>query len=169
VIKSSHYAVGVLGPFLLLLSGQAPAQGLPVANVGEIVAGAQSCIAATSPSGVDRAKLQANGWHTATISANGKPVQGGGIYYGKGDLLLRLGDGSSKICFVSARIADSGSFGEIGYALDKGLGVAGAAKPGEANTVYWFPADHIVQLQLTGGANAPGVRVAVGYNPAEKK
>jgi hypothetical protein len=156
-------------PLLALLGAPAAAQGLPVAAPQEIVAAAQSCAAATGPSGVDQPKLIADGWHRASITSDGKPVENAGLIFGKGDLLLRLSDASAKICFISGRIQDAATLGDVAYAMDKGLGVSGAAKAGESNTYYWFPPNHIVQLQLTGKPDAPAVRVAVGYHPLETK
>jgi hypothetical protein len=147
---------------------QAAAQGLPVSAPEEIVAGTQSCATATSATGVDERKLQADGWHHATMSADGKPVDGLNVY-SRGKLLLMLTKGAAKICPIMARIQDAGTFGDIAFAMDKSLGVKGAARQGEQDTLYWFPPDHIVQMKLTGKAEAPSVRVAVGYNPGEKK
>jgi len=150
------------------LAGHAAAAGLQPATADEIVAGTKSCTAATSQTGVDQNKLEADGWKHATVTTGEKPV--GATFYGKGDLLLTLNGPAAKICFVTARIKDADAFGIIGNALNQGFGVTAAAKPDEPNTAYWFPPDHhIVQMQLTGKPDAPAVRIAVGYNPSEKQ
>jgi hypothetical protein len=139
---------------------------MPVATPQEIVAGAQSCAAATSAAGVDEHKLEADGWSRATMSGSGKPVDTLS-FYGKGGLLLVLTRGSAKICVFTARIEDAATFDDIAFAMDKGLGVPGKGQQQEAHTFYWFPPHHVVQLQLTGKRDAPGVRVGVGYNAGE--
>ena len=160
-----HFLAGAAA--LGLAGHAAAAAGLQPATPDEIVAGAKSCAAATSPAGVDQHKLEADGWRHATVAAGDKPV--GATFYGKGDLLLTLNGPTAKVCFVTARIKDSDAFGTIGNALNQELGVTAAAKPDEPDTAYWFPPDHIVQMQLTGKPDAPAVRIAVGYNPSEKQ
>lgn len=157
-------------PALLLLSlaGPAAAQGLPVAAPQEIVAGTKSCAAATSAAGVDVRKLEADGWHHATMSADGKAIDTLTLY-GRGKLLLTLTKGNAKICFVTARIQNAATFGDVAFEMDKGLGAAGAANPGETNTIYWYLPGNIVQLIMTGKPEAPSVRAAVGYYAGEKK
>ena len=142
------------------------AQGLPPANPAEIVAGAQSCIIATGSKHVDQTKLEAQGWHSASVSQDGKAVATGLTFLGKDKLLLTFDKKSAApTCFITAHLDEAGTFGDVAYAIDSGLGVHGAAKSGEANTIYWFPPDHIVQLSMTGTSAAPSVRVAVGYMP----
>jgi hypothetical protein len=153
---------------LALIPAPAAAQGLPVATPQEIVAGAGSCAAATSAGGVDEHKLQADGWRAATMSANGRPVDTL-RFYSKGSLLLTLPKDTAKICIFTARIRDAATFGDIASVMDTGLNVSGTARQGEANTVYWFPSGHVVQMQLTGKPDSPSVRVGVGYMAAEKK
>jgi hypothetical protein len=152
----------------LPLAGQAAAQGLPVAAPQEIVAGTRSCAAATTAVGVDVQKLEADGWRRATVAADGKTVETLAVY-GKGKLLLTLIKGGAKSCVVMARIQDAATFGDVAFEMDKGLGAAGAARPGEANTIYWFMPGNIVQMAMTGKPDAPSVRVAVGYYGGEKK
>jgi hypothetical protein len=153
-----------------IVGGESAAATLPVASAQEIVAGAQSCLAATSATTVDEQKLKADGWHDATMSSSGKAVATPLTFYGKGGLLLSLDRKSGKgLCMISGRIKNADAFGIIGSAMDKALGTAGTGNPNAPNTAYWFPADHIVQLKLTGTSDAPAVRIAVGINPAEKK
>lgn len=160
---------GLVASVLLLAAGQAVAQGMPVATPQEIVAGTESCAAATSATGVDEHRLEADGWRHATMSdANGKPVDTLS-FYSKGGLLLTLTKGSAKICIFTARIQNAETFDDIAVAMEKGLGVPGKGQQQEAHTVYWFPLHHVVQLQLTGKPGAPSVRVGVGYNSEEAK
>jgi len=168
----SRHAYGVplrvlAGVVAFGLASNAAASGLQPAAPDEIVSGAKACAGATSAAGVDRGKLESAGWHHATATADDKPVDA--VFYGKGDLLLTLSGASAKICFITARIRDTAAFLDVGHAMDQGLAVSGASKLEEANTVYWFPPDHIVQMKLTGKPDAPAVRIAVGYNPSEKQ
>lgn len=103
------------------------------------------------------------------MSDNGKPVATELEFYGKGKLLLTLDKPTPKFCFIVARIDEAGTFGDIGFAMDKALGVHGAARKEEPNTVYWVSPDHIFQMKMTGKTEEPSVRIAVGYHAAEKK
>jgi hypothetical protein len=154
----------------LLLSGSpAPSQGLRVASAQEIAAGARSCAAATSASGVDVNKLTADGWHRASVTNKGQSIDNTGLFFGKGDLLLTLSSSSAKICGIVARIQSNAAFAPIVDEMGRQLGVPGKSRPNEANTAYWFPAGHIVQLKLSGQPATPAVRLVVGYAPQGKK
>jgi hypothetical protein len=150
------------------MAAPAAAQGMAVAAPAEIVAGAKSCAAATSQSGVDERKLEADGWRRGTMSGGGKSADAL-RFYAKGNLLVVLTRAPSTLCAVTARIQDAATLNDVAFAMDKGLGAAGTGRPGEANTIYWFVPGSIVQLALTGKPDAPSVRVAVGYYAGEKK
>ena len=153
----------------IALASPAVAKGLPPATPGEIAAGVQSCVAATSASRVDVEKLKTDGWRSATLSADGKPASTQLTFYGKGALLLTFDQHAARpICFLSAHIPNKASILDVGREMNRQMNVQGAADPKEADTYYWFPAGHLVQLKLTGKPNEPAVRVAVGFNPAEK-
>ena len=148
---------------------QAQGQGLAIARVPEIVAGTRSCAAVTTALGVDQARLQADGWHRATVTNQGIAIADAGSFFSRGHLLLSVSGGSAKVCFIIARVQNTAVMAEVIRAMGQGLGVSGRSRPGEANTAYWFPPEHIVQLTMTGKSDAPAVRIAVGYTPAPKK
>ena len=153
----------------LLSAPPAASHGLPVASPQEVAAGAKSCAAATSASGVDVNKLTADGWRRASVSNNGQSINDAGLFFGKGDLLLTLSSSSAKICGIVARIQSTAALAPIIDAMGRQFGVPGKRRPNEADTAYWFPTGHIVQMKLTGKTDAPAVRVVVGYAPREKK
>ena len=167
MIASSLGAVATAA--FLLAAPQAASQGLRVASPEEIAAGARSCAAATAASGVEVNKLTADGWQAASVSNNGQSINNAGLYFGKGDLLLALSGSSAKICAIVARIQSNASLAPTLSAIGQQLGVPAKSRPNEANTAYWFPAGHIVQMKLTGKPDAPAVRIVVGFAPLEKK
>jgi len=160
---------GLAAATVLLSAPPTGSHGLRAASPQEVAAGAKSCAAATSASGVDVNKLTADGWRRASVSNQGQSINNAGLFFGKGDLLLTLSSSSAKICGIVARIQSTAAFAPIIDAMSQQLGVPGKRRPNEADTAYWFPAGRIVQVKLTGKADAPAVRVVVGYAPLEKK
>lgn len=159
----------VLTAALFVVPGQAEAAGLPITTAQEIVAGTKSCVAATSAAGVNAARLQADGWRRAVVSSNSTGTQNSGVSFARRGLLLTLSGGSRKVCNIIARV-DAAAIANIVPAMGRGLGTAGnKSRAGEADTAYWFPAGHIVRMQLTGKPDARAIRIAVGYAPVRNK
>lgn len=123
-----------------------------------------SCLAATGPNIVDTDKLQADGWRSAVISQEGKAVSTSLRIFSKAKVLITI-DKDAKVptCFVTAHIPDADTFDDVAFSIDQDLGVHGSVNKGEADTLYFLPPGHIVQLKRTGTTTAPSVRIAVGY------
>ncbi len=160
-------AARLLGVALMAQAGaSAAAQGLPPATPTDIASGVRSCLAATGPKTIDTDKLQADGWHSASVSQEGKPVATSLRIFGKDKVLVTI-DKDAKVptCFVTAHLPDADTFNDVAFSIDHDLGVHGKTDQGEADTFYFFPQGHIVQLKKTGTAAAPSVRIGVGYRP----
>ena len=154
---------------LLLGSAQASAQGLPPVGIEEIMSGTRSCLSATSPRGVDEQKLQADGWHHATLSSNGKPIEDGLTFYGKGGLLIILNNAATTpLCALSARIAARPDYLKLQAAMATLYGGSVGTDP-DGEYVFMTTDHHIIDLAPTGSNGSPAVRVAVGPVPEEKK
>lgn len=139
---------------------------MEVAPVADIVAAAEVCRASTGPTGIDEAKLTAAGWAIASASKDGKPVAMPLRVYGKaGSKAILMLPPGSKLCTGVARIADRAAFETAAAALDRAVATPQRAQPNEPDAVLWFPAGHIVQLQLTGKPDAPSVRIGVMSTP----
>jgi hypothetical protein len=134
----------------------------------EILSGTRSCLGATSPSGVDERKLQADGWQHATMSSNGKPVESGLTFYGRKGLLLVLNKGSTPLCAVTARIAARTDYLKLQAAMATLYGGSAGTDP-EGEYVFMTKDNHIIDLAPTGSNESPAVRVAVGPVPQESK
>jgi hypothetical protein len=158
-----------LGFAALLLGAPAVAQGLPTGSMDEIISATRSCLAATSSTGVDEQKLQADGWHRATLSANGKPVQNGMTFYGRNGLLLILNKSApTPLCALTARIAAGPDFLKLQAAMAALYGGSVGTDP-QGEYVFMAPDHHIIDLAPTGTSDRPAVRVAVGVVPQENK
>jgi hypothetical protein len=145
---------------------QAPS-GLKPAKVGEVVAATQACLRATQADRVDEALLRADGWETATISADGKAVDTPLRIYGRKTghvIIMLMGKGEPrKLCTVMARVPQIGDLTEAGTALAASFGKRPAqVKDGGAT---WFVEDKLISLQATGSREKPSLRVSVMVVP----
>ena len=135
----------------------------------EILAGTQSCVAATSPAGLDLAKLQSDGWRAATMSENGKPVASPLTFYGKGRLLLIIDAKNPKpFCILTAKITSVREYPRIQAYFASAFG-APLKDNGKGEQMFFPPNSHIIVIASTGSADSPSVRVAVGPVAQEKK
>jgi hypothetical protein len=154
---------------LVLATVQAAAQGLPPVGIDEIMSGTRSCLSATSSTGVDEQKLQSEGWHHATLSSNGKPIENGLTSYGKGGLLMILSKtAATPLCALSARIAAGPDYLKLQAAMATLYGGSAGTDP-DGEYVFMTTDHHIIDLAPTGSNDSPAVRVAVGPVPQEKK
>jgi len=154
---------------LALGAVQASAQGLSPSSMDEILSGTRSCLTATSPSGVDEKKLQADGWQHATLSSNGKSIENGLTFYGRKGLLIILNkSAATPLCALSARIAARPDYLKLQAAMAKLYGGPAGTDP-QGEYVFMTTDHHIIDLAPTGSTDSPAVRVAVGPVPEEKK
>lgn len=142
----------------------ASAQGRSPAMPPEIVDGVKSCLSATTEKTVEADRLQADGWHPASVTYDGKPVDASLTFFSKGNLLLMTKKTAKyPACFITATLSNSGTFDDLAYALQAGLGVDGKANAGEKDSIYFFSKGHIVQMTRAGTPGKPAVRVVVGF------
>ena len=155
---------------LLLAAGTAATgQGLPPVSMDEIMSGTRSCMSATSSTSVDEQKLQADGWHHATVSSNGKPVGNGLSFYGRNGLLLFLDKSApTPLCAFSARVATRADFLKLQAAMAAAYGGSVGTDP-NGEYVFMTADHHIIDLAPSGTNERPAVRMAVGPIPPEKK
>jgi hypothetical protein len=147
-----------------VFSGSASAASLSSAGTPEIISGVESCLAVTSSTGVDAAKLRADGWAAMSASENGKSVPTPMPLFSKGNLLLiQQGGTPTPICAIMAKVPDVPAVRQIVGAMENALKTARKGKDGKAIPAYWFPKGHIVELATTGTPEAPGIRIVVGY------
>ena len=153
----------------LILAGGVAAQGLPPASVDEIMAGAKSCLAATSSAGVDENKLRGDGWKHGTMSDKGKPVDNGLSIYGRDGLLMILhGSKPGSLCLFTARIASPSDIAKLQASMAAAYGKP-ASDDGKGEQMFFTADNHIVDVASTGSQDQPAVRVAVGPVSQEKK
>ncbi len=126
----------------------------------------QSCLSATTEKAVEADKLKSDGWHAASVTANGKAVDTSLVFFGKGNLLL-ITDKTAKApaCTITAHIQGAEAFDGVTSAIMNTLNVDGRAKSADRDTIYFFPKGHIVQLVKTGTSESPAIRIAVGFMP----
>ena len=129
--------------------------------------GARSCAAATTEAGVDAGKLEADGWHKAAISENGKPLAAPMTFYGKGNLLLMFDkSGAQPMCFVTARLSSRADFPKLQAAFASAYG-APIKDNGKGDQFFKAPDHRMYDLASTGQQDEPAVRVVVGASHPE--
>jgi hypothetical protein len=153
----------VFAPFALVaVAGPATAQGIAPARTDEIIAGAQSCAAATAPTGIDEARLKSDGWGKGAVSANGKALPTSMAFYGNGPLVLMFNrNGAKPICIVTGRLPSAADFPKLQAAFASAYG-APVKDDGKGAQIFITPDHRIMQLAFTGTEQMPAVRVGVG-------
>lgn len=142
----------------------ATGQSMKPAEPADIVAGVQSCMAATSEPAVDAAAIEADGWEALSLSADGKPHETSMAFYSRGKILLTFDrEASVPLCIITAKLSGTDRYPQVFTAMNSALEVRGVTNPGETNTFYWLPKEHLIQLLATGSSKEPALRIAVGY------
>ena len=140
-----------------------PAQGASVERPVTVAAATRACVEATSPSGVDEARLGSAGWDGYDIGLGAE--NGMRVYnHGRGPIILAgIGTESRQSgCNVIAPLPAGSSFETVVTALSNEFRAQPTGrKPDE---VIWVMGDKGILLTLTGGKTRPAVRATVVQN-----
>lgn len=157
-----------LAAALVLAPAAAPAR--PAAAPADVVDAVRACVAATSPAGVDEARLTAAGFQPGAATAGGRAVETPLRFFGRpaGRALILVGPGRSggdRLCTATAPVATGAGRNDVATALTRAYG-----RPVETGrNVVWRTDRHLIALDATGTDAQPAVRVGVVNRPQENQ
>jgi hypothetical protein len=124
-----------------------------------IVAAAQECRAAMTPSGVDEALLAANGWARIVATGDNRSREDSRHELSRGQTILWLTQKDAS-CIVMGRLRDLAQFDGVIEALVAVLGQPTVRKPDGG--VLWLQANGAgLEANRTGSRSKPAVRLFI--------
>ena len=166
-------------PDLLFLAGLAVAtagspsadSALKSAAPSAIASAVSDCLSATGASGVDRSRLAAAGWTSAgTVNGEDHAAPLEPFIKAGSDAIIMLPKAATS-CAVIARLSSTDQGQPTLNAIQASLKLVDAnvkaARSGESIGFLSLP--RIALVDASGTKDQPGLRIVVGYQPAEKK